>query len=110
MISLAVLENGEPNFGAEICFVNIKMSYLWTMKIRHAIFTAAFILFCVAHSFSQGCSQCRMMTEQGSGLDEDSFGNNINSGILYLMIIPYLLILFLFRHRIISFFRGLAKK
>jgi hypothetical protein len=80
------------------------------MKIRHAIFTATFMLFYAAHSFSQGCSQCRMMTEQGSGLDEDSFGSNINSGILYLMIIPYVLILFLFRHRILSFFRGLAKK
>jgi hypothetical protein len=80
------------------------------MKIRHAFFTVVVLLLSASHSFSQGCSQCRMMTEQGSGLDEDSFGNNINSGILYLMIIPYLLILFLFRHRIISFFRGLAKK
>jgi hypothetical protein len=80
------------------------------MKIRHFIFTSAVLIFCASHALSQGCSQCRMMTEQGTELDEGSFGNNINSGILYLMIIPYLLILFLFRHRIISFFRGLAKK
>ena len=80
------------------------------MKIRQLILTFAVLFGCAAHSLAQGCSQCRMMTEQGSGLDEGSFGNNINSGILYLMIIPYLLILFLFRHRIISFFRGLAKK
>ncbi|MCE2681848.1 MAG: hypothetical protein ACK49D_01530 [Flavobacteriia bacterium] len=80
------------------------------MKIRQLILSFAILFVCAGHSFSQGCSQCRMMTDQGSGLDEGSFGNNINSGILYLMIIPYLLILFLFRHRIISFFRGLAKK
>jgi len=80
------------------------------MKIRQLLVIVIVLFMSAAHSFSQGCSQCRMMTEQGSGLDEGSFGNNINSGILYLMIIPYLLILFLFRHRIISFFRGLAKK
>jgi len=80
------------------------------MKIRQYILTAAVLFVFAAHSFSQGCSQCRMMTEQGSGLDEGSFGNSINSGILYLMLIPYLLIMFLFRHRMISFFRGLAKK
>jgi hypothetical protein len=60
--------------------------------------------------FAQGCSQCRMMAEQGAELDEGSFGSNINSGILYLMIAPYLLIMFLFRKRILNFFRGLAKK
>ena len=60
--------------------------------------------------FAQGCSQCRMMAEQGSELDEGSFGSNINSGILYLMIAPYLLIMFLFRKRILNFFRGFAKK
>jgi hypothetical protein len=60
--------------------------------------------------FAQGCSQCRLMAEQGSELDEGSFGSNINTGILYLMIAPYLLIMFLFRKRIFNFFRSLAKK
>ncbi|MEN9442868.1 MAG: hypothetical protein RLZ33_2945 [Bacteroidota bacterium] len=60
--------------------------------------------------FAQGCSQCKMLTEQGSELSEGSFGTNINWGILYLMIIPYLLIMFLFRKRIFDFFRSLVKK
>ena len=60
--------------------------------------------------FAQGCSQCKMLTEQGSELDENSFGSNINTGILYLMIIPYLLIMFLFRKRILEFFRSLLVK
>lgn len=55
--------------------------------------------------FAQGCSQCKLLAEQGSGLDESSFGTNINSGILYLMAIPYLILLFLFRKRIIRFFK-----
>lgn len=60
--------------------------------------------------YGQGCSQCKMLTEQGSELDEASFGSNINIGILYLMIIPYLIIMFLFRKRIFTFVRSLIKR
>lgn len=54
---------------------------------------------------AQGCSQCRLLTEQGAEVDENAFGSNINYGILYLMIIPYLLIMFLLRKQILAFFR-----
>lgn len=67
-------------------------------------------LFYGNEAFAQGCSQCKLMAEQGSELDESSFGSSINTGILYLMIIPYILIFFLFRKRIISFFRTLVNK
>ncbi len=69
-----------------------------------------FFLVVGQNIYAQGCSQCRLVTEQGSELDEASFGSNINSGILYLMLIPYLLIMFLFRKRIASFFRNLLGK
>lgn len=55
----------------------------------------SFLLFVITSSqniYAQGCSQCKMAAAQGSELDENSFGSNINSGIGYLMIIPYLLI------------------
>ena len=68
------------------------------------------ILLIPGDLFAQGCSQCRLLTEQGSELDENSFGNNINSGILYLMAIPYLLLMFLFRKRILGFIRSLRRK
>jgi hypothetical protein len=63
--------------------------------------------YCV---LSQGCSQCKLLAEQGSQADESSFGSNINFGILYLMIIPYLLLLFLFRKQIIDFAKNLFLK
>lgn len=72
-----------------------------------------FLIFLLAGTydlFGQGCSQCKLLAEQASELDEASFGTNINSGILYLMVIPYLLIFFLFRKRIIGFFKGLLSK
>jgi hypothetical protein len=61
-------------------------------------------------SWAQGCSQCRLLAEQGSELEEASFGSTINTGILYLMVIPYLLLMFLFRKKILGFFKQLAGK
>lgn len=77
--------------------------------MKKAAFLLLLALVIADFSWGQGCSQCRMLAEQGSELDENSFGSNINSGILYLMAVPYLLLMFLFRNRILSFFKGLRK-
>jgi hypothetical protein len=74
--------------------------------MKKALFILVVLLLVVDFSYGQGCSQCKLLAEQGSELDENSFGSNINNGILYLMAIPYLLLLFLFRNRIIRFFKG----
>lgn len=68
------------------------------------------LVFFISDAFGQGCSQCKMLSQQGSELDEDSFGSNINWGILYLLIIPYVLLMFLFRHKIAVLFKKLVKK
>jgi hypothetical protein len=77
---------------------------------RVILLTAAILFGFIQEIYAQGCSQCKLLAEQGSELDEASFGSNINLGILYLMIVPYLLIMFLFRKKIISFFKSLVKK
>ena len=64
------------------------------------------ILFVADIAFGQGCSQCKLMAEQGSELDEASFGSNINYGILYLMAMPYIIIFFLFRKKIFQFIKS----
>jgi len=61
------------------------------------------------NTFAQGCSQCKMLAEQGHGLDENNFAGSINGGILYLMLIPYLLLFFLFRKQILGFLKGFFK-
>lgn len=78
--------------------------------MKKALFLLVVALLFVDIGWGQGCSQCRMLSEQGSELGEASFTSNINTGILYLMAIPYLLLMFLFRKRILGFFRGLAKR
>lgn len=60
-------------------------------------------------AFGQGCSQCKMVAEQGSELDEGGFGSNINSGILYLMAAPYILLIIIFRKKIVTLFKELMK-
>ena len=54
-----------------------------------------------------GESIAKLLAEQGSELDEASFGSNINYGILYLMAMPYIIIMFIFRKAILRFFSKL---
>ncbi len=75
------------------------------MKLK-AYSVLLFLIVSGQKIWAQGCSQCKLVSEQATELDESSFGTNINSGILYLMIIPYLLIFFLFRKRIIGFLKS----
>lgn len=67
------------------------------------------LLLIVDFAFGQGCSQCKLVMEQAAEADEASFGSNINKGILFLMAIPYLIIMFLFRNHIFRFFKQLFK-
>lgn len=71
------------------------------MKIKVLVFLVLMVTT-TQSIWAQGCSQCKLLAEQGSGLEEASFGSNINSGILFLMTIPYLILMFLFREQIKS--------
>lgn len=56
---------------------------------------------------AQGCSQCKLLAEQSSGLDESAFSSNMNFGILYLMVFPYLILMFIFRKPLLRFLKSL---
>ena len=71
------------------------------MKIKVLLFLVLMVTM-TQSIWAQGCSQCKLLAEQGSGLEEASFGSNINSGILFLMTIPYLILIFIFREQIKS--------
>jgi hypothetical protein len=79
------------------------------MKVKLLVLFIALISFS-QDLFAQGCSQCKLLAEQNAGLDENSFGSGINGGILYLMVIPYLLLMFLFRNQIIGFLKSFFSK
>lgn len=73
------------------------------MKKGLVLFLVIAFIFVIDIAFSQGCSQCKLVAEQGAELDEGSFGNGINKGILLLMTIPYIILFFFFRKRIFKF-------
>ena len=79
------------------------------MKFKLSLFLVLMVTM-VQNAWTQGCSQCKLLAEQGSGLEEASFGSNINSGILFLMIIPYLILIFLFRDQVKNIFSKLLSK
>lgn len=57
---------------------------------------------------------CKAVVENGSGGSgvfggDASLGRGLNTGILYLMAVPYLLLFLLFRKRIVAFFKEFAQ-
>ena len=70
-------------------------------------------IFCLAGtvvSVGQGCAMCKAQLETS----EDEIGNGLNNGIIYLMIIPYLLLtgilIIFFRGRITAAFKRYISK
>ena len=60
-------------------------------------------------SLSQGCSTCRAQIIS-SNKEDFTVGNGLNIGILFLMIIPYIILFFLFRKQIVHLFKSLKAK
>jgi hypothetical protein len=77
--------------------------------MKRSFFLLVFFLLVATQELFAQCSQCKLLAEQGHGLDENNFAGNINGGILYLMLIPYLILLFLFRKPIFNFLKGFFK-
>ena len=73
-----------------------------------------FLLLMFVPEVSAQCSQCKLLAEQsGSGIDKELLGdggNNIISGILYIMAVPYIILSILFRKQIKRFFKRTFSK
>jgi hypothetical protein len=74
---------------------------------RKWIFLIVATLFFIDLSFGQ-CAMCKANLE--SNLEEEvSFGRTINTGIIMLMIVPYIILFLLFRKKIKTMFNALFK-
>ena len=58
---------------------------------------------------SQGCSTCRAQIINSSK-DDFTVGNGLNTGILFLMIVPYIILFLLFRKQLFGFYKSLKSK
>jgi hypothetical protein len=56
---------------------------------------------------AQGCSMCKARAENAAEEMDESMGQQLNYGILYLMSIPYIILFLLFRKKIFKFFKEL---
>jgi ABC-type glycerol-3-phosphate transport system permease component len=73
------------------------------MKTLPKILFFVAIIFIEFSSYAQGCSTCRAQIIS-SNKEDFTVGNGINTGIIFLMIIPYIILFFLFRKRIKSLY------
>jgi hypothetical protein len=55
---------------------------------------------------SAQCAMCKSAAETSMKSDPNSMARSLNSGILYLMAVPYLLIMFIFRKQIAQLWRS----
>ncbi len=59
---------------------------------------------------SAQCAMCKSAAESTLKSDPKSMARSLNSGILYLMAVPYILISFIFRKQIKQLFQKLFKR
>ncbi|MBK9285556.1 MAG: hypothetical protein IPM51_14740 [Sphingobacteriaceae bacterium] len=56
------------------------------------------------------CAMCKQAAETSLKSDPNSVARGLNSGILYLLLMPYLLLCFIFRKQIASLWRKIRNK
>jgi len=82
------------------------------MKIKKTILTAVILigLFLIQNGAIAQCAMCKAVTESNIDNNSNSVGKGLNTGILYLMLIPYLIIgsifFFSFKKQIIAYLKG----
>lgn len=60
-------------------------------KLKYIFLSLLLTVLCQAHALAQ-CSMCRASMENSLSQDSDQFSSGLNTGILYLFIMPYLII------------------
>ncbi len=75
------------------------------MKTVYNLILFFLLLIFQLQSFSQGCSTCRAQIIN-STKDDLTIGNGLNTGILFLMIVPYIILFFLFRKHIFNIYKS----
>jgi len=79
------------------------------MKKYHIILFILLVLVLIPTLTEAQCAMCKASVESSQG-QKNSVAANLNTGILYLMAVPYLLIAFIFRKQIVSLWRSLRGK
>ena len=76
------------------------------MKILKIIFILLFTVF--LQSEAVACAFCNATAGNKDNPESMSLAEGLNNGILYIMIIPYLILFFFFRKKIAKFIREIS--
>jgi len=71
--------------------------------MRYKLYLVLVFLFFLQDLYSQ-CSMCKAVAEDEV---EEEGASGINAGILYIMIIPYIILFIVFRKKIVGFLKDL---
>jgi hypothetical protein len=73
-----------------------------------------FLVFWLSFFFSLDaeaqCAMCKQAAETSMRSDPNSLARSLNSGILYLMAVPYLMICFIFRKQIVQLWKKIRSR
>ncbi|NOQ70707.1 MAG: hypothetical protein GQ574_01825 [Crocinitomix sp.] len=70
--------------------------------MRKKIYLITLFVFFMQDLFGQ-CAMCKAVAEEQA----EENGSNLNAGILYIMIIPYIILFYFFRKKIFAFLKEL---
>jgi hypothetical protein len=76
-----------------------------SQKYLTIILTFSFFLFFQMDAEAQ-CAMCKQAAESSMRANANSMARSLNCGILYLMAVPYLMIMFIFRKQIAQLWRS----
>jgi len=79
--------------------MNTRFKYVFPVSI-------ALLLVISPIDLSAQCAMCKEAAETSLKNDPTSMVRSLNSGILYLMAVPYLMIIFIFRKQIANLWRS----
>jgi hypothetical protein len=63
-------------------------------------------VYSTAGSVMGQCAMCKQAASSSLDKDPTSLAKNLNTGILYLMAVPYILIAFIFRKQLVALWRS----
>ncbi len=69
-----------------------------------------FLLLALQPDVAAQCAMCKQAAESSMQHNPNSLARSLNSGILYLMAVPYLLIAFIFRKQLYQLWKRVFRK
>ncbi|MES2763834.1 MAG: hypothetical protein V4677_16585 [Bacteroidota bacterium] len=77
---------------------------------KHTFILAIILLLVLLPNITEAqCAMCKASVESSQG-QKNSVAGGLNTGILYLMAVPYVLIAFIFRKQLVSLWRNIRGK